>query len=121
MLLLLENNMLEVCHPSSVISTRSDCNRCHSLLDEWSLNIRSCEGVTVTNKSVVTSINVSIHAPAKERQVDKRGKAFNVAVSIHAPAKGATRYGRDRVDEIVVSIHAPAKGATTDTRPGYQI
>ena len=62
--------------------------------------------------TVIASIGVSIHAPARGATAEQHGGANRASVSIHAPARGATHGLTLRLATIGVSIHAPARGAT---------
>jgi len=62
--------------------------------------------------SIVRSINVSIHAPARGATDPWTYMAGNQYVSIHAPARGATSKLAKIIPGRQVSIHAPARGAT---------
>ncbi len=62
--------------------------------------------------SLQSSIEVSIHAPARGATAEHSIIHHLPGVSIHAPARGATLPIPAPLSPLTVSIHAPARGAT---------
>ena len=76
-------------------------------------NPRPREGGDVFVAALLTSLGISIHAPARGATPPPERFIADSCISIHAPARGAT--GITVISKIwtSISIHAPARGATS--------
>ena len=71
-----------------------------------------------------TTMEISIHAPARGATLMSDVDWDEILISIHAPARGATDMLVDLGTDLTISIHAPARGATDlyseDTSTDFQ-
>ena len=78
-------------------------------------------GATCSKQTVVTTKEISIHAPMWGATFPITQDSHYILISIHAPMWGATGRLFKRVGRIDISIHAPMWGATNRTQIANQV
>ncbi len=80
-------------------------------------NPRSPAGATVNELSSIYALEISIHAPLRERHLQNGLKCFSYKISIHAPLRERPRRHKFRPKRVYFNPRSPA-GATV-TEIGY--